>query len=217
MQHLSFWYLSFTMVRGCRSPRAFVSVMQASLMQKLQRPGEAAAGGQMSAGTNANGYGPGINANQAMPGGMQSTAGMGGGAAARGSAPAAVKQERTILLRNMFAPEEAKADEDFEEEMKEDIAGECAKYGRIEHVKVDKVRLGRNLAPHLVRHLLRPSSAGQYVWMSDCVHACTPATPTQPTPATQSQPTHHPTPGTRFRTFTFRRLCLSWWASQSRT
>ena len=46
----------------------------------------------------------------------------------------------TILLRNMFAPEDAKADEDFEEEMKEDIGGECAKYGRIEHVKVDKVR-----------------------------------------------------------------------------
>ena len=75
-------------------------------------------------------FGTGANALQPMPGSVPQSA--------AASAPA-VKQERTILLRNMFAPEDAKADEDFEEEMKEDITGECAKFGRIEHVKVDKV------------------------------------------------------------------------------
>jgi RNA-binding protein 39 len=98
-------------------------------MQKLQRPGEGptTAGAAMPPAAS---YGTGANALQPMPASMPQSA--------AATAPA-VKQERTILLRNMFAPEDAKADEDFEEEMKEDITGECAKFGRIEHVKVDKV------------------------------------------------------------------------------
>lgn len=131
-------------------------------MQKLQRPGEgqAAAGGDVVSGTSANGYGPGMNIHQAAPGGMQNALGAVGGAGSvglGGSAPAAVKQERTILLRNMFAPEDAKADEGFEEEMKEDIADECAKYGRIEHVKVDKVRIRVHFVCGSKPRMLRPS------------------------------------------------------------
>jgi len=134
------------------------------LMQKLQRPGEGQTGANaMPLGTG-NGYGPGVNVHQTMPGGMQQTA-----APAGRSAPA-VKQERTILLRNMFAPEDAKADEDFEQDMKEDITGECAKYGRIEHVKVDKVRMA-SLRLHVEIHL-RAASGWQDVWMSECVRVC---------------------------------------------
>ena len=147
--------------RGVDSVHYAAFIRQASLMQKLQRPGAVETGANAAPlGNNANGYGPGVNVHQTMPGGlpMQNAAaaaaaavaaggamamaggGGGGGVAPAAAAAAAVKQERTILLRNMFAPEDAKADEDFEEEMKEDIGGECAKYGRIEHVKVDKVR-----------------------------------------------------------------------------
>ena len=74
----------------------------------------------------------GVMAGMLMPG-------MGIGGAAGMMAPAAVKQERTILLKNMFAPEDAKADEDFEEELSEDVRGECEKFGKIVHIKVDKV------------------------------------------------------------------------------
>jgi hypothetical protein len=37
----------------------------------------------------------------------------------------------------------SKADEDFEEELQEDVKGECEKYGKITHVKVDKNSLVR--------------------------------------------------------------------------
>ena len=120
---------------------------RASLMQKLQRPGE----GLDVPGKTVNGYGPGVNVHQTMPGGVGGLPMQPAAAAVmpRAAPAAAVKQERTILLRNMFAPEDAKADEDFEEEMKEDISGECAKYGRIEHVKVDKVSNSATTQPCL--------------------------------------------------------------------
>ncbi len=130
------------------------------MMQKLQRPGEGltAAGAAMPPAAS---YGTGANALQPLHGSVPQSA--------AASAPP-VKQERTILLRNMFAPEDAKADEDFEEEMKEDITGECAKFGRIEHVKVDKVcMVSVYLGPKF-----RTSHAAWWfteLWMSECVCA----------------------------------------------
>ena len=94
---------------------------RASLMQKLQRTGDGSGAPSMLGGP----------AQPPMGGLMPQAAGAPGAAA--------VKQERTILLRNMFAPEDAKAEENFEEEMKDEIQSECSKYGRVEHVKVDKV------------------------------------------------------------------------------
>ena len=110
---------------------------RASLMQKLQRTGDGSGAPSMLGGP----------AQPPMGGLMPQAAGAPGAAA--------VKQERTILLRNMFAPEDAKAEENFEEEMKDEIQSECSKYGRVEHVKVDKVSppCARGPAPALKRRL----------------------------------------------------------------
>jgi len=56
--------------------------------------------------------------------------------------PSAVRQERSILLRNMFSPEDARADDEFERDMTQDVAEECQKYGRVQHIKVDKNSMG---------------------------------------------------------------------------
>ena len=42
----------------------------------------------------------------------------------------------------MWCRVEQKSNEDFEEELTEDIRGECGKHGPIEHCKVDKNSLG---------------------------------------------------------------------------
>eukprot|EP01051_Picozoa_sp_SAG22_P014087 SAG22_NODE_1663_length_3864_cov_2.633201_2_plen_197_part_00 len=85
------------------------------------------------------------NAPYMVPAGMPPAAVSAAAAAAAMAGQAAggvaVKQERTILLQNMFAPEDAKADEDFEDELTDDVRGECEKFGKVLHIKVRRKAL----------------------------------------------------------------------------
>jgi RNA-binding protein 39 len=59
--------------------------------------------------------------------------------------PAAPSEDETpspcLLLMNLFDPAE-ETEPDFDEDIKEDVAEECNKYGRLEHVWVDKNSAG---------------------------------------------------------------------------
>jgi RNA-binding protein 39 len=119
---------------------------RAALMQKLAGradPMAAAPPPAFAGGSNAIPLGTGGGMGGGATWGGAGGAGvMGGGAVAAAAAAAPVQQQRTIMLRNMFAPEDAKADEDFERDMTEDVSEECAKFGKLVHIKVDKNSLG---------------------------------------------------------------------------
>eukprot|EP00667_Euglena_gracilis_P017770 EG_transcript_18766 len=59
--------------------------------------------------------------------------------------PSAPSEDETpspcLLLMNLFDPAE-ETEPDFEEDIKEDVAEECNKYGRLTHVWVDKHSAG---------------------------------------------------------------------------
>ncbi|KAL4443698.1 hypothetical protein ABPG75_011435 [Micractinium tetrahymenae] len=76
---------------------------------------------------------PQLPSQQQVPSGLAMEQGMLG--------PASPIPTQCLLLKNMFDPAEETA-EDWDREIAEDVAGECAKYGPVEHVYVDKASRG---------------------------------------------------------------------------
>jgi len=69
-----------------------------------------------------------------------------------------------VQLTNMFSPEDAKSEEDFEEDLKRDVAEECGKYGAVVAVHVDTNSLGlvyiKFGAVHAAAKCLQPPPTG---------------------------------------------------------
>lgn len=119
---------------------------RALLMQKLDRSGTASSTGLTTAASFNGGVSTisSLAAPALVQGSFPAVAGLAGGiipgVIPAGFDPIGVPSE-CLLLKNMFDPS-TETEDDFDEDIKEDVKEECSKFGKLNHIFVDKNSVG---------------------------------------------------------------------------
>ncbi|AEC06560.1 putative splicing factor, RBM39, nucleotide-binding alpha-beta plait domain superfamily [Arabidopsis thaliana] len=120
---------------------------RALLMQKLDRSGTASSTGLTTAASFNGGVSTisSLAAPALVQGSFPAVAGLAGSGIIPGVIPAGFDPigvpSECLLLKNMFDPS-TETEDDFDEDIKEDVKEECSKFGKLNHIFVDKNSVG---------------------------------------------------------------------------